>query len=80
LSENRDDKIEPSIVLNHDRLNDIKKSAIILHSLPRAEELSKDVDLMPQAKYFHQAKNGVSARMAILEFILGSSSGPHRKV
>lgn len=39
---------------------------IVMHPLPRVDEISTDVDELPCAKYFEQARNGVPMRMAIL--------------
>lgn len=49
----------------------MKNDAIILHPLPRVDEVASDVDNTPQAKYFDQVYNGVVTRMAILKLILG---------
>jgi aspartate carbamoyltransferase catalytic subunit len=48
----------------------MRKDAIILHPLPRVDELSAEVDSMPQAKYFEQVYSGVVTRMAILSMML----------
>ncbi|MHA1906057.1 MAG: aspartate carbamoyltransferase [Candidatus Thorarchaeota archaeon] len=47
----------------------MKDDAIILHPLPRVDEITTDVDDLPQAKYFDQVYNGVVTRMAILKLI-----------
>ena len=47
-----------------------KPEAIIMHPLPRGDELSISVDSDPRAVYFKQVENGVYMRMAILESIL----------
>lgn len=39
---------------------------IVMHPLPRVDEVATDVDALPCAKYFEQARNGVPVRMAIL--------------
>ena len=44
---------------------------IIMHPLPRAGELSPEVDTDPRAWYFKQASNGLYIRMALLELLLG---------
>jgi aspartate carbamoyltransferase catalytic subunit len=49
----------------------MKDDSIILHPLPRVDELDASVDSAPQAKYFDQVYNGVVTRMAILKLILG---------
>lgn len=47
----------------------LKDDAIILHPLPRVDEISPDVDKLPQARYFDQVYSGVVTRMAILKMI-----------
>lgn len=47
-----------------------KSRAIILHPLPRVDEIATDVDATPAAKYFDQARNGVPVRMAVLASLL----------
>ena len=42
----------------------------ILHPLPRNQELAEDVDTMPCAAYFEQARNGVYIRQALIEYML----------
>ena len=49
-----------------------KKDLIILHPLPRIDEISSEVDDTPQAKYFQQVWNGIVVRMALLSLILES--------
>ena len=48
----------------------MKEDAIILHPLPRIDEISTDVDSSKQAKYFEQAENGKYTRAALLSLIL----------
>lgn len=45
-------------------------AGIVLHPLPRVDELHQDVDALPCAKYFEQAQNGVPVRMAILAKVI----------
>ncbi|RDE17467.1 MAG: aspartate carbamoyltransferase [Candidatus Thorarchaeota archaeon] len=49
----------------------MRDDAIILHPLPRVDEIDPEVDSTPQAKYFEQVHSGVVTRMAILKLILG---------
>ena len=49
-----------------------KSDAIILHSLPRMDELPPDVDSTRHARYWVEAFNGVVMRMALLSLILGA--------
>jgi len=44
---------------------------IILHPLPRVNEITPEVDSLPQAKYFVQAFNAVPVRMALLSMVMG---------
>ena len=45
--------------------------AIVMHPLPRVDEIAAEVDADPRAAYFRQAANGVALRMALLEMLLG---------
>lgn len=63
-------KVKGSYVVGLDLLKQMKKDAIILHPLPRIDEISSDVDKTPNAKYFDQAKYGMYARAALLHLIL----------
>lgn len=49
-----------------------KQDAIILHSLPRMDELPPDVDDTRHARYWIEAYNGVVVRMALLALVLGA--------
>ena len=44
---------------------------IIMHPLPRVNEITPEVDRLPQAKYFVQAFNAVPVRMALLSMVIG---------
>ena len=46
---------------------------IVLHPLPRVDEISTDIDADPRAYYFTQMENGMYVRMAILALLLSSS-------
>ena len=45
--------------------------AVVLHPLPRVDEISTDVDTDSRSKYFEQARNGVPVRMALIALMLG---------
>ncbi|TMK79863.1 MAG: aspartate carbamoyltransferase, partial [Actinobacteria bacterium] len=49
-----------------------KGDAIVLHSLPRMDELPTDVDSTRHARYWFEAFNGVVMRMALLALVLGA--------
>ena len=53
-------------------LVDAKKDLIILHPLPRVDEIAAEVDGTSQARYFQQVWNGIVVRMALLALVLGS--------
>lgn len=55
-----------NIIINSDLISKSKENLIIMHPLPRNEELSTDLDNNPKSKYFQQVENGVFVRMAIL--------------
>jgi aspartate carbamoyltransferase catalytic subunit len=51
-------------------LTQAKPDVTILHPLVRREEISPEVDALPNAAYFRQAKNGVVVRMALISHLL----------
>jgi aspartate carbamoyltransferase catalytic subunit len=53
-------------------LNDAKKDLVILHPLPRVDEIASEVDNTPYAHYFQQVRNGIVVRMALLALVLGA--------
>ena len=53
-------------------LNDAKPSSIILHSLPRMDELPPEVDSTRHARYWEEAYYGVVMRMTLLSLVLGA--------
>ncbi len=63
-------KVKGSYIIGLDMLQKMKDSAIILHPLPRLDEISTDVDNTKQAKYFEQAEYGKYTRAALLGLIL----------
>ena len=63
-------KVKGSYVIGQDVVNKMKEDAILLHPLPRIDEISTDVDSAKQAKYFQQAEYGKFARAAILSLLL----------
>lgn len=58
------------LVIDKNILQVMRKDAIIMHPLPRIDEMTRDVDDDPRAIYFKQAKNGLFVRMALLKYIL----------
>ena len=62
------------IILDRALLASTGSQAIVMHPLPRVDEVAVDLDDHPAAKYFEQARNGVPVRMAVLAHLLGVSS------
>jgi aspartate carbamoyltransferase catalytic subunit len=52
-------------------MRQLPAKAIVMHPLPRVDEIAPEVDADPRAAYFRQAANGVAIRMALLEMLLG---------
>jgi len=48
----------------------MRKYAILMHPLPRVDEIAPEVDEDPRAAYFRQARNGLHVRMALLDRLL----------
>ena len=57
-------------ILNQNSLRLMKSNAIIMHPLPRLEEIAMEVDQDRRAAYFRQAQNGLFVRMALLASLL----------
>jgi aspartate carbamoyltransferase catalytic subunit len=64
-------RLKDTYVLNLEKMETAKKELIILHPLPRVNEIAVEVDADPRAAYFKQAKYGMYVRMALLSSILG---------
>jgi aspartate carbamoyltransferase catalytic subunit len=58
-------------LITSESLRLMKADAIVMHPLPRLDEIAKEVDSDPRAAYFRQAQNGVCVRMALLTMVLG---------
>lgn len=58
--------------LTKDNISVLPEKAIILHPLPRVDEIHTEVDADSRAKYFEQAGNGLYIRMALLDSVAGS--------
>ena len=65
--------VKDSYVIGLDMIKKMKDNAIILHPLPRVDEISTDVDKTKQAKYFEQAEYGKYTRAALLGLILNEN-------
>ena len=66
-------KVKGSYVVGLDLLKQMKDDCIILHPLPRIDEISPDIDNTKNAKYFEQAEYGKHTRAALLGLILNEN-------
>lgn len=65
------EKAAGKYILDAQNIKYMKNNGIIMHPLPRVDEISTEVDSDPRAQYFQQAKNGLFIRMALLYLLLG---------
>lgn len=63
-------KYKGGYILTNKEIALMKKKSIIMHPLPRVDEIKTEVDDSPKAAYFRQAGYGVLIRMALLEYVL----------
>ena len=62
--------IKDVYVIDSQIADKLKKHAIIMHALPRVNEIAPEVDSNSRAAYFRQAKNALYIRMALLNYLL----------
>jgi aspartate carbamoyltransferase catalytic subunit len=65
------ERLKGSYVLTREMVEGIRPHATIMHPLPRVDEIAVDVDGLPNAAYFRQARSGVYVRMALIALVLG---------
>lgn len=63
-------KVADSYNVNMKTLEDVDDGLIIMHPLPRVDEISAEVDDTDHSRYFEQAANGIPVRMALLSLLL----------
>ena len=64
-------RLKDFYVLTKEKMDIAKKDMLVLHPLPRVNEISVEVDDDPRAAYFRQAQYGVYVRMALILTLLG---------
>ena len=73
-----DNGVEPAqvqeLIIEDSVMESMRPDAILMHPLPRVDEIAKSVDRDPRAAYFRQAGNGMYVRMALLDYFLGQNS------
>ncbi len=57
-------------IIDRESLAKMKGDAVLMHPLPRVDEITPEVDADPRAAYFRQAQNGLFVRMAVLKLVL----------
>lgn len=65
-------RLKDSYILDKEKIKKAKQNMIVLHPLPRVNEISPEIDSDPRAVYFKQVKYGMYARMALIAKITGS--------
>jgi aspartate carbamoyltransferase len=71
-NERTDEKEEPDIIINKEFMSKLNKNAIVMHPLPRNNEIHPEVDSDPRCIYFKQMEYGVNIRMGLLYNLLYS--------
>jgi len=64
------DKVKDTFIVNSETMRNAKKTAIVMHPLPRNMEVSEEVDFDGRAAYFRQMRYGLFCRMALLALVL----------
>jgi len=65
------EQVRGSYVIDKKFLENLKKKVLLLHPLPRVDEISSEVDDYPGSAYFRQVQNGIFVRMALLSMVFG---------
>lgn len=65
------ENVKRSYVVNVDTMDIAKNRMIVMHPLPRVDEISREVDHDPRAAYFRQMEYGMYVRMALLALVFG---------
>ena len=65
------DAVKDAYILTAKTAERLKPGAVIMHALPRLNEIAPEVDADPRAAYFRQARNWLHVRMALLAAMLG---------
>ena len=66
-------KVKGAYRIGLDLLENAKRDMVVMHPLPRIDEIADEVDGTPHARYFQQVWNGIVMRMALLSLILGAT-------
>jgi aspartate carbamoyltransferase catalytic subunit len=66
------EELKNAYIIDPQMVKSGKKDLVLMHPLPRVNEITTDVDSMPNAWYFKQVKHGVYVRMALIALSLGA--------
>lgn len=64
-------RLKDSYILNEEKMKSAKQDMIVMHPLPRVNEIAMEVDDDPRAVYFKEAEYGMYVRMALMCKLLG---------
>ena len=64
-------RLKDSYILDNEKISKAKEDMIVMHPLPRVNEISTEVDSDKRAVYFKQAEYGMYVRMALIVKLLG---------
>jgi aspartate carbamoyltransferase len=67
------EKVKDEFIISPEVMKAAKKDMIVLHPLPRVNEITMDFDADPRAAYFRQMEYGLYVRMALLAMVLGKA-------
>ena len=67
-------RLKDSYLLNKEKMSQAREDMIVLHPLPRVNEIAKEVDSDPRAVYFQQVKFGMYVRMALILKLLEANN------
>ena len=67
------DRVKDQYVVDEMLMEKAKQEMIVMHPLPRVNEISYAIDDDPRAAYFRQMRNGMYIRMALLAAVLGKA-------
>ena len=67
------ESVKSAFVIDSSTMSRAKERMIVMHPLPRVNEISMDVDDDPRAAYFRQMEYGLYVRMALLAMVLGKT-------
>ena len=73
------ERLKDTYILTEEKMKLAKPDTIVLHPLPRVNEISVKIDADPRACYFKQVLNAKFIRMALILKLLGEAEGKQRR-